>query len=144
MILGLFVAVKVFGGDDVTVKLDHLSAMSTHTNIWVECTLTIHNGTRTPLSATNLFIGPPGLALKISDLDGKELKRVYADPWINYSLNNPVIPPGDTTFTEPYGLGHPFSLPETVHTVKVRVEGTLSYTGYTNRLTSNVVEVPVP
>ena len=148
MILGLLVAARVFGADAVTVKLDDVSPKGTHTNIWFECRFTIHNATSTPLSATNLFVGPPGLALKISDLDGKELKRVYADPWINYALNSPIIPPGDSTFKEPYGLGgwhsRPFPLPESVQVVRVRLEGTLSDSGYTNRLTSNVIEVHVP
>lgn len=148
MILTLLTAASVLGADDITVKLNDVSPKGNHTNMWFECTLTIHNGTSTRFSATNLFVAPPGLALKISDLDGKELKQVYADPWMNYSLNTAIISPGDTTFKEPYGLGgwhsRPFPLPESVQTVRVRIEGTLSHTGYTNRLTSNVVEVHVP
>jgi len=49
-------------------------------------------------SATNLFVGPPGLALEISDLGGKELKQLYADPYINFSVNTAIISPGDITF----------------------------------------------
>jgi len=143
MILGLFAAASALGADDVTVKLDGVSPEGNHTNIWFECRFTIHNGTSTPLFATNLFVDSPGLALKISDLDGKELKRIYADPWINYALNSPIIPPGDSKFKEPYGLGRFVALPETVQIVRVRLEGTLSSSGYTNRLTSNVVEVQV-
>jgi hypothetical protein len=144
MILALLAATSALGADDVTVKLDGVSPQGNHTNIWFECRFTILNGTSTPLSATNLFVAPPGLALKISDLDGKELKRVYADPWINYALNSPMIPPGDSKFKEPYGLGRFVALPETVQIVRVRLEGTLSASGYTNLLTSNIIEVHIP
>jgi hypothetical protein len=143
MILALLSAASALRADDVSVKLDDVSPKGNHTNIWFECRFTIHNGTGTPLSATNVFVAPPGLALKISDLDGKELKRIYADPWINYALNSPTIPPGDSTFKEPYGLGRFVALPDTVQIVRVRLEGTLSASGYTNRLTSNIVEVHV-
>jgi hypothetical protein len=146
MIFGLLAAASALGADDVTVKLKDVVPKGTHTNLWFECTLAIHNGTSTSFSATNLFVAPPGLALKISDLGGKELKQLYADPYINSALNTAIIPPGDSTFKEPYGLGRwpPFALPESAQTVKVRLEGTLSHTEYTNRLTSNVVEVQVP
>ena len=72
IILGLLAAAGAFGGDDgnVTVKLPDVSPMGTHTNIWFDCSVTIHNGTSAPLTFTNLFHGPPSLALKISDLDG--------------------------------------------------------------------------
>jgi hypothetical protein len=146
--LGLLVAARVFGGDIVTVKLDEVSPRGTYTNIWFECKFTIHNASNTPLSTTSLFVAPPGLALKVSGLDGNELKRLYANPWINEALNNPLIPPGDSAFKELYGLGgwhsHPFPLPESMQVVRVQLEGTLSGSGYTNRVTSNVVEVHVP
>src|SRR5208337_4894521 len=107
VVLGLLAAARVFGGDDgnVTVKLNDVSPKGTHTNIWFECSVTIHNGTSTTFYATNLFYGPPGLGLEISDLAGKELKPLYADPYINFNLNTAIIPPGDITFKEPYGLG---------------------------------------
>jgi len=145
-IFGLLAAVGALDAGDVTVKLEDVAPKGTHTNMWFECTLAIHNGTSTSFSATNLFVGPPGLALKISDLRGKELKQLYANPYINFALNTAIIPPGDSKFKEPYGLGKwpPFALPESVQTIRVRLEGSLSYTEYTNRLTSNVVEVRVP
>jgi hypothetical protein len=143
----LLAAVRAFGGGDgnVTVKLNDVSPIGTHTNIWFECSVTIHNGTSTTFFATNLFYGPPGLALKISDLGGKELKHLYADPYINFYLNTAIIPPGDITFKKPYGLGdRHLPLPQSVQTIRVRLDGRLSYTGYTNRLTSNFVEVNIP
>lgn len=148
MILGLLIAARAKGADTVTVNLDDVSPKGFHTNIWFECKFTIHNAASTSLPTASLFVGPPGLALKISDSDGKELKRIYANPYIYYAMNNPVILPGDNTFKEPYGLGgwhsHPFPLPEGVQIIKVQLEGTLAGSGYTNRLTSNVVEVHVP
>jgi hypothetical protein len=147
MILGLFAAAGAFGGEagDVTVKLNDVSPKGTRSNIWFECSVTIHNGTSTTFYATNLFYGPPGLALKISDLAGKELKPLYADPYINFNLNTAIIPPGDITFKEPYGLGDRHRpLPESVQVIRVRLDGKLAYTGYTNRLTSNFVEVHIP
>ena len=148
IILGLLVAAKLFGADAVTVKLDEVLPMGTHTNICFGCKFTIHNGTSSSLFTTNLFIAPPGLALKISDVDGNELKRVYANPHIYSAMDNHDIARGNSTFNELYGVGgwhsHPFPLPESVHIVRVRLEGTLSSSGYTNRLTSNIVEVRVP
>ena len=145
MTLGLLVAASALAADTVTVKLDDVQPYGAHTNIWFQCKFTIHNATSTSFFTTNLFIGPPGLALRISDLGGKELRRVYANGWIYYATNNPTIAPGDNTFKEPYGLGgrysDPFPLPEIV---RVQLEGTLSWSGYTNHLTSNVVEVHVP
>ena len=145
-VLALLVALSAFGADDVTVKLKDVALKGTHTNMWFECSVTIHNGTSKTFYATNLFCGHPGLALKISDLGGKEFKPVYADPYIAFALNTAIIPAGDSKFKEPYGLGKwpPFALPESVQTIRVRLEGTLSYTEYTNRLTSNIVEVRVP
>ena len=148
MILGLLVAAKMFGADTVTVKLDEVSPNGFHSNIWYECKFTIHNGSSASLSTTNLFTAPPGLALKISDLNGNELTRLHANPWMDYARNSPLIPPGDSKFKELYGIGgwhsRPFPLPESVRIVRVRLEGTLTASGFTNRLTSNVVEVNVP
>ena len=150
MILVLLAAVRAFGGDDgnVTVKLNDVSPRGTHTNIWFECSVTIHNGTSAPLTVNNLFIGPPSLALKISDLDGKELKRVYSVPHI-IEPTQWDIAPGDDTFTNvcyglPNGNRPPLSLPEGVHAVRVQVQGILPGSSFTNRLTSNIVEVQVP
>ncbi|MGA2247092.1 MAG: hypothetical protein ABSH48_19050 [Verrucomicrobiota bacterium] len=151
-ILGLLAAVRAFGGDDgnVTVKLDDVSPRGIHGNMWFECSVTIHNGTSAPLTFTNLFHGPPSLALKISDLDGNELKRVYSVPYIfERATTQWDIAPGDDTFTNvlyglPNGNRPPFSLPEGVHTVRVQVQGILPGSSFTNRLTSNIVEVQVP
>jgi len=148
IILELLVAARVFGADAVTVKLDEVLPLGTHTNIFFQCKFTIHNATGSSLSTTSLFVAPPGLALKISDVRSNELKQVYANPHMYSAIDNHDIRPGDSTFKELYGIGGgrsgPFPLPEGVHIVKVRLEGTLSSSGYTNRLTSNVVEVRVP
>ena len=122
--------------------------MGIHSRMWFRCSVTIHNDTSATLTVTNLFLGPPSLALKISDLDGKELKRVYANPY----MFEPVgwrIAPGDNTFTNvlyglPNGNRPPLSLPEGVHAVRVQVQGILPDSGFTNRLTSNIVEAQVP
>ena len=150
MVLGFLAAARAFGGDDgdVTVKLNDVSPIGIHSNMWFRCSVTIHNGTSAPLIVTNLFLWPPSLALKISDLDGKELKRVYSVPY----MFEPVgwdIAPGDNTFTNvlyglPNGNRPPLSLPEGVHAVRVQVQGILPGSSFTNRLTSNIVEVQVP
>jgi hypothetical protein len=149
-VLAFLIAVGAFGGDDgdVTVKLNDVSPRGIHSNMWFKCSVTIHNGTSALLTVTNLFLGPPSLALKISDLDGKELKRVYSVPY----MFEPVgwdIAPGDNTFTNvlyglPNGNRPPLSLPEGVHAVRVQVQGILPDSSFTNRLTSNIVEVQVP
>src|SRR5437016_2041401 len=82
-LVGLLIAASAFGDSAstyVTVHLGPVSVLGTHTNMWFDCDVTINNQTRVPLTVTNLFVRPPGLALKVSDLDGKELKRTYAWP----------------------------------------------------------------
>jgi hypothetical protein len=150
IILGLLAAVEAFGVDDghVTVKLNDVSPIGTHTNIWFECSVTIHNGTSAPLKVTNLFLGAPSLALKISDLDGKELQRAYSPGHISEPLQWDIAP-GDNTFTNvlyglPSGNRTMLSLPEGVHAVRVQIQGVLPGSSFTNRLTSNVVEVQIP
>ena len=146
--LALLAAASALGAEYVTVKLNDVSSKGTHTNIWFECSVTIHNGTSAPLAVNNLFIGPPSLALQVSDLDGKELNRLYSLPHIIEPLQWRIAP-GDVTFTNvgyglPSGSRRPLSLPEGVRTVRVQVQGILPGSSFTNRLTSNVVEVQVP
>ncbi len=95
-ILALLAAASALGTDDVTLKLNHVSPKGTHTNMWFECSVTIHNGTSAPLTVNNLFLGPPSLALKISDLNGKELKRLYSVGHIAEPLQWDIAP-GDNT-----------------------------------------------
>jgi hypothetical protein len=147
IIPALLAAASALGAGDVTVKLNRVSPHGTRTNIWFECSVTIHNGTGAPLIVGNLFLGPPSLALKISDLDGKELKRVYSVAHI-LEPTHWDIAPGDDTFPNvwyglPNGNRPPLSLPKGLHAVRVQVEGILPGSSFTNRLTSNVVEVQV-
>src|SRR5579872_3691598 len=82
-VLALLVSVNVdccLGSTNVTVHLGQVSVLGTRTNMWFECNVTINNQTPLPLTVTNLFVKSPGLALKVSDLEGNELKRVYAWP----------------------------------------------------------------
>src|SRR5690348_9879354 len=81
--IGLLVAVKALGGSgntNVTILLESVSTIGPHTNVWFLCNVSIENRSATPLTVTNLFVLQPGLALRITDLDGKELKRTYAVP----------------------------------------------------------------
>ncbi len=147
-ILALLAAASALGADEVTVKLNDVSPKGTHTNMWFECSVTIHNGTSAPLTVNNLFLGPPGLALQISDLDGKELKRLYSAGHIAEPLQWHIAP-GDNTFTNvgyglPSGNRRLLCLPEGVHAVKVQVQGILPGSSFTNVLSSNVLEVHVP
>src|ERR1017187_10664101 len=58
MVLGFLAAAAAFGGDDgdVTVKLNDVSPIGIHSNMWFRCSVTIHNGTSAPLIVTNLFL----------------------------------------------------------------------------------------
>src|SRR5438046_2758708 len=83
IIAALLVAVSAFAdspGGGVAVHLGPVSVIGTHTNLWFDCNVTIINQTELPLTVTNLFGTSPGLALKVKDSDGKELKRLYAWP----------------------------------------------------------------
>jgi hypothetical protein len=150
-ILGLLIAACAFGNPgntNVTISLGSVSVHGTHTDMWFECEVTIYNNTSVPLTVTNLFCLSPGLALKVTDLDGKELKRTYAWPWI---ASKWTIPPSFQTQTLWYGAKQKHgggitgvSLPDTAKTVRLQIEGTLSGSSYTNHITSNVVEVKIP
>src|SRR5438874_4828164 len=82
-LVGLLLAASVFGDSastNVTLHLGSVSVLGTHTNMWFDCDVTINNQTRVPLTVTNLFVRSPGLAVKVTDPGGQELKRVYAWP----------------------------------------------------------------
>ena len=153
-ILGLLITASAFGSPDstgVTVHLGDVSVIGSHTNLEFKCNVIINNQTDVTLIATNLFSMPPGLALKVvTDLDGKESKRMYAVPWEIWKW---TIAPGSPQ--ENKGLFYVakieqdsvisgISLPDTVKTVRLQIEGMLSGSSYGNSLTSNVVEVEVP
>lgn len=152
-ILALLFAVTAFGDSastSVTVRLGPVSVLGTRTNMWFDCDVTINNQTLVPLTVTNLFVRSPGLALKVSDLDGNELKRVYAWPIKSWKW---TYAPGSQKEFKRLGYGAKpgmggnvlgISLPETVKTVRLQIEGTLSGSSYTGGITSNVVEVKIP
>ena len=152
-ILALLVAVRALGDSastNVTVRLGSVSVLGTHTNMWFDCDVTINNQTRVPLTVTNVFRRPPGLALKVTDLDGKELKRTYAWPLKSWEWTHA---PGSQKEFKRLGYGAKpgkngnvlgISLPETVKTVRLQIEGTLSGSSHSGGITSNVVEVKIP
>lgn len=152
-ILALLVSVSAFGDSastNVTVHLGPASVLGTRTNMWFDCDVTINNQTPMPLTVTNLFVRSPGLALKVSDLDGNELKRIYAWPIKSWTWTHA---PGTQKEFKRLGYGAKpgpggnvlgISLPENVKTARLQIEGTLSGSSYTGGITSNVVEVKIP
>jgi hypothetical protein len=152
-IFALMIAGSVFGdvaGTNVMVRLGQISVIGTHTNLWFDCDVTINNQTDVPLTVTNLFAKSPGLALKITDLNGKELKRTYAWP---LKAGEWTHAPGSEKDFKRLGYGAKpgkngkvlgISLPETMKTVRLQIEGTLSGSSYSGAVTSNIVEVKVP
>jgi hypothetical protein len=134
----------------VTVRLDSASTIGTHTNVSFLCHVRVRNETESALTATNLFARPPGLALRITTPDGKELKRTYAAPLHIWKFT--FAPNEQQTFKLMYGVPgiggsyqHPgIPLPGDGRTVLVQIEGTLSGSSYTNRIVSNAVEVKIP
>jgi len=153
ILVGLLTAARGFSGSEstnVTVHLGPVSVLGTRTNIWFDCDVTVHNQTGTPLTVTNLFGMHPGLALKVADLNGKELKRVYAWPHKSWKWTHA---PGSQKEFKRLGYGAKrgrngnvdgISLPETVQVVRLQIEGTLSGSSYGGGITSNVVEVKIP
>ena len=145
IILVSLISASAFGDSSgVTAHLDVVSVTGTHTNLTFTCNITLDNQTGATLIATNLFCMPPGLALRVTDLDGHELAQTYALPWEIWQFH---IRSGSYTFSNLwYGqdmIRHVFGLSTPVSTKAVRLQivGTLSGSSYTNRLTSNVVEV---
>ena len=62
----------------VTVYINYGVARGGPTNLVFECKVTVRNQTSVPLTATNLFSDPPGLALVVRGWYGEELARTYA------------------------------------------------------------------
>jgi hypothetical protein len=152
-LVGLLVSATAFSGPEstnVTVQLGSVSVLGTRTNMWFDCDVTIKNQTRLPLTVTNLFVRPPGLSLRITDLNGKELKRTYAWPLKSWEWTH--SPSSQKEFKRlGYGakpgrngnvLG--ISLPEFVKSVRLQIEGNMSGSSYNGSITSNVVEVDIP
>ena len=143
------ISVRAFGDSvGVAAHLNVVSVNGPHTNLMFTCNITLDNQTGTTLTATNLFCKPPGLALRVSDLDGHEFAQTYAWPWEIWQFH---IHPGSNTFSnllyvrkyknvDTVGV----SLPAGTKSVRLQIEGTLSGSSYTNRLISNVVEMQVP
>lgn len=150
---GLLIAASAFGGPEstnVTVHLGPVSVLGTRTNMWFDCDVTINNQTRLPLMVTNLFVRSPGLALKVTDLDGKELKRTYAWPIKSWKWTHAA---GSQKKFRRLGYGAKpgrdgnvlgLSLPDTVKTVRLQIEGTMPGSSYHGSVTSNVVDVDIP
>ena len=135
-------------GTNVAARLDRVSVQMVHTGVVFKCGITIDNPTGRLFTATNLFSMPPGLALRVMDLDGHELARVFAFPWKMWRF---PIAPGSGQWTNLWYGGKIVRegiagvvLAENMRAVRVQIEGTLSGSGYTNRVKSNVVQVSVP
>ena len=118
--------------------------------MWFLCRVAINNQTDVPLTVTNLFSRFPGLALKIADWNGRELKKTYAAPLHASTWTFP--PGGQKEFKLMYGVPatsgsyqYPgISLPDTAKTVRLVIEGTLSGSSYSGGITSNVVKAKIP
>jgi len=152
IIVGLLIAANALAdpsNTNVTVRLVDAHHVGPHSNVWFLCSVTIANHTGVPLTVTNLFARFPGLALKISGLDGKELKRTYAVALHNWTWTLPAgsqrvyklmygVPAASGSYQNP-GI----SLPATARTVRLQIEGTLSGSTYNGSITSNVAEVTI-
>jgi hypothetical protein len=153
MLLGLVVAAIACGASastNVSVHLGAVSVLGTPTNLWFDCDVIINNRTDTPLTVTNLFVCPPGLALKITSPDGTELNRAYAWPLKSWKWTH--APRSQQQFrrlgygAKPGRNGNVvgISLPEAVKSVRLQIVGIMSGSSYEGDVTSNVVEVNVP
>lgn len=132
------------GHGKVVVVLREVSAQGTHSNLWFLCNVALTNETEKTLTVTNLFVAPPGLALKISDANGTELERTYAAPIHLWKWD--FEPHTNRAFRLMYGVRYrtPAVPPSTsAKTVRVQIEGTMSGSGY-GSVTSNIVEVKIP
>jgi hypothetical protein len=153
LIAGSLVAASAFGdsaSNNVTVHLGPVAVLGSHTNMWFDCDVSINNQTIMALTVTNLFVMSPGLALKVADAEDKELKRTYAWPLKSWTWTH--SPSSQKEFkrlgygAKPGRNGNVIgiSLPETVKTARLQIEGTLSGSTYSGAITSNVVEVKIP
>ena len=149
MISASLIAASALGDSGgVTAHLGVVSANGTHTNLMFTCNVTLDNQTGAMLTATNMFCLSPGLALRVTDMNGHQLAKMYAWPWEIWQFH---IRPGNNPFSKLLYIGRysgvrafGVSLPPVTSKVRLQIVGTLSGSSYTNRLTSNLVDVPVP
>jgi hypothetical protein len=152
-ILAWLISVSAFADSSgVTAHLDVVSTNGTHTNLMFTCNVTLDNQTGATLTATAFPF--TGLVLRVTDADGHSLAKIHPWPMIFWSFYSEKekfqLPPGSQTFSKLWyaqdnGSGSPgLSLPSDVKRVRLQIDGTLSGTSYTNRVTSNTVEVQVP
>jgi hypothetical protein len=139
---------------NVSVRLHDISTWGTGTNLSLKCNITVSNETNIPFNAG-------GFSMQIYDLDNKKLARSYSGFIIDMFYFSPALIPPRTTkelklFYNGNG-GPPISLPDSVKTFRVRVEGILyspspnywQTAGVTNiveagSVTSDTVEVNIP
>jgi len=148
-ILALLVALSAFGesaATNVTINLDlRTNAVSwdiTHTSVAFMCKATIHNQTRDFLTLSNAFQDHSGLVLKVTDEKGAELSRLYAAPFHFESFT--IARNSKESFFPYYGIMSRFAVPGNSTTIKLQLEGNLIGSGYSKRLTSNIVELKIP
>ena len=152
-LVGLLIALTALSGPEgtnVTVHLGPVSVLGTRTSMWFDCDVTVNNQTSVPLRVTNLFARSPGLGLRITDLNGKELLRTYAWPLKSWEWTHA---PGSQKKFKRLGYGaRPgkdgnvvgISLPDTVKIIGLQIEGTMSGSSYNASITSNVIDVDIP
>lgn len=135
--LPLLISLSTFadsGETNVIVRLVSASIKDTPANKVFECCITVDNRTGRPLTTTNLFLRPPGLALTVHDFYGKELARAYARP---FSSSNLTFLPGSI---HTYRLSYETKPTFGASGGYLRIEGALCGSSYAGSITSNIVD----
>ncbi len=124
-ILGIVFAASAFG-TDLTVHLGTVSVSGTHTNFSFLCHVTITNGAdailTVPLGRTNQLSRFPGLALKVSDMNGRVLKIMDHLPL--HRMTWTFSPGTHQEFKLTY-VNLEGSLPDTAAAVRLHIEGSV-------------------
>src|SRR4051794_35345521 len=94
------------------VHLGDVRAIGPRSNVWFLFNVTFVNDSTSLLKATNLFSDPPGLALKVFDLNGKILTTTFA---VRLHASEFAFPPhSQKSFKLSYGvpsISHSYQMP---------------------------------
>jgi len=103
------------------------------------CEVTLDNQTQTPLTVTGLYTAFDGMRLVVLDASDKELARCgHADAFSTIKTQSFTLPTGQTTKT----LTFPFCfVPKTAQAVRVKLEGNLPGSSFSESITSNILTV---
>jgi hypothetical protein len=147
--LGLMSVCAFAGSTNVTIQMQSATAVrqtmvvgDVHTNfVSFACDVVLDNQTGAMLSVTGLYSPFDDMSLVAFDSKGNEVaRRRHYEGMANAQNQTFVVPVGQSTEKLIFTW---VSVPKSMQTVKIRIQGTLPDSSYKGSIASNVVEVEI-